>query len=1042
MILKKTFLIVWMFSCMLFLSLGLVSAYSSNEFNDSSTTGNVTMTTINPSEPTQTKYLEWASTLVVTAGLNLTKTGTSNYGGDGALGVVKFNASDGTADTFGNMVDGVDYSNTSNTLTLLKLNHEYNFSSFELGAGMTLTTTDTSGSVLYLRSQSHIIIDGTVNLDDILTTVSSYTDSHGRVFPTQSFAQGGAGGGGGEACSNSAGCEGGNGGSASSGYGGGGGGGGAYAEETGLEDRDAVGGNGAIGSASSPTGGSGGACPTTDDSTNGGNGGTGGGGGGACAQVDGSADPNGGNGGTTGNGANGNDGGASSTYGASGGGGGGGGGQRGSTYGIHFYMEANYIDGDGGTYDLTGTAGGVGGNGGDGQANHQDADYCASAGGGGGGGGGGGTGAGSIYYIYGSVTEGTGTESLTGGAGGSGGAKGSFQDDGTGNDCDALGGTVGSAGTSGNNGTTTATQFSNQFPPYKPYITLNGTTIWNYTDGVLNDQNRTPDFASTMQSFLNVCNYAGDVCTIPFTFHTFSNKYLSTAGITYLALLFDASNGFVENSRSFNSSTIEGSTEPFEINITYDASSYPNINVRLRYNNTFYASSSTGDGNNKAFLTTLTVPSVSVNTNISFYWEINLINSTGGNLFNSTTSTQEVQTLGIDDCSAHSFLILNYTMIDEDEEFVMNGTALNTSVEVDVNLYPQGSDTAIITFSGNYSQNNNPQVCLANDLAGSTYRLFAQAKYTADDYAVEYNNIQNFSLSNSTSPQNIDLLDLLDSHSEDFIITFKDANFLPVEDALIQIQRKYINQGVFKTVEIPKTDKDGKTIAHLVLNDAIYTIIVTKNGQTLGTFDNVRAICQNPTIEDCTISLNVFTSTLSTHDFTQIGDFTYLFTFNRSSRTLRAIYTIPSGGISTVLLNSTLFDQIGSTEVCSDSIASSSGTLTCVVPSNFGNGSVVAKLSKDGVLLRSVMIDLQSNPKDTYGASIIFLSIFLLLTLAGIGLGSNPMVSGIFLVIGMVLLLGFNMVTGNVSNAVGLSAGIMWLILAIIIVLIKGAKRS
>jgi len=45
-------------------------------------------------------------------------------------------------------------------------------------------------------------------------------------------------------------------------------------------------------------------------------------------------------------------------------------------------------------------------------------------------------------------------------------------------------------------------------------------------------------------------------------------------------------------------------------------------------------------------------------------------------------------------------------------------------------------------------------------------------------------------------------------------------------------------------------------------------------------------------------------------------------------------------------------------------------------------------------------------------------------------------------VIGMVLLLGFNMVTGNVSNAVGLSAGIMWLILAIIIVLIKGAKRS
>ncbi len=1037
MIYKRSLLIV----CMLFLSLTLVSAYSLDQFNDSTTTGNVTMTTINPSEPTQTKYLDWESTLVVTAGFNLTKTGTSAYGGDGALGVVKFNASDGTADTFGNMVNGVDYTNTTATLTLLKLNHEYNFSSFELGSGKTLTTSDTSGSVLYLRSQSHIIIDGAVDLDDILTSLSSYTDSHGRVFPTQSFAQGGAGGGGGEAC-NSAGCGGGTGGVASGGYGGGGGGGGAIAEETGSEDRDAVGGDGAMGSVSSPTGGSGGACPTTDDSTNGGDGGTGGGGGGACAQVDGSADPNGGNGGTTGSGANGNDGGSSSTYGASGGGGGGGGGQKGSTYGIHFYMEANYLDADGGSYDLTGGAGGVGGSGGDGQANHQDSDYCASAGGGGGGGGGGGTGGGSIYYIYGSATEGTGTQSLSGGAGGSGGALGTYEDSGSGDDCDALGGTIGSAGTSGNSGTTTATQFSNQFPPYKTYITLNGTTIWNYTDGVLNDQNRTPDFASTMQSFLDVCNYVGDICSVPFTFHTLSNKYLSTAGVTYLALLFDASNGFVENSRSFNASTIEGSTEPFEINITYDSSAYPNINVRLRYNNTFYSSSATGSGNNKAFLTTLTAPSVSANTNISFYWEINLINSSGSNLFNSTTSTQEVQTLGIDDCSVNSFLILNYTLMDEEDEFVLNGTALNTSVQVDVNLYPTGSETAIITFSGNFSQNSNPKVCLANDLAGSTYRMYVQARYTADNYAVEYNNIQNFSLSNSTSPQNIDLLDLLDSHSEDFIITFKDENFQPVEEALIQIQRQYISQGIFKTAEIPQTDQAGESIAHLTLNDVIYTIVVTKNGETLGTFENVIAICQNPTIEDCTISLNTFSSASSTQDFTTIGDFTYAFTFNRSTRTLKTLYSVPSGGISNVLLNATLFDQIGNTEVCSDSIESSSGTLTCIVPTNFGNGSVVARLSKDGVLLRAVMIELESAPKDTYGTNIIFLSLFLLLTLTGIGLGSNPMISGIFLLIGVTLLLAFNLMSGSVSNAVGLSAGIMWLILAILIVLIKGAKRT
>ncbi|KKK97106.1 hypothetical protein LCGC14_2656090, partial [marine sediment metagenome] len=85
--------------------------------------------------------------------------------------------------------------------------------------------------------------------------------------------------------------------------------------------------------------------------------------------------------------------------------------------------------------------------------------------------------------------------------------------------------------------------------------------------------------------------------------------------------------------------------------------------------------------------------------------------------------------------------------------------------------------------------------------------------------------LQNFTLRNSSIPQNINLLDLAVVDSQEFLVTFKSVELLPVAGALIDITRKYINEGVFKTVELPLTDDEGQVIAHLVLSDEIYTFI-------------------------------------------------------------------------------------------------------------------------------------------------------------------------------------------------------------------------
>lgn len=500
------------------------------------------------------------------------------------------------------------------------------------------------------------------------------------------------------------------------------------------------------------------------------------------------------------------------------------------------------------------------------------------------------------------------------------------------------------------------------------------------------------------------------------------------------------SRGFIENSQTFNSSSIEGSTEPFAINITYNSTFHNNILVRLNYNNIYFSATSSQSGDTREFSSTVNSPSVSALTNISFFWEINLIGDETVQ-YNTTDNNQSVANLAIDDCSVYTILLLNYSLKDEVSQVVINGATFNTSVEVDVDIYPVGSRTPIIEFSQNYSGNNNPQVCLQNDLGDTSYEVDVQTVYGGDDYQNEFYHLQNFSLTNSTLIQNIDLFDIKTAVSQRFKITFKDENFLAVEDAIIQIQRKYISEGVFKTIEISKTDESGEATGSFELDDVVYTLIVSKNGETLGTFDNVIAQCQNADINSCEINLNSFSSAIEPKDYTVSKDFSYTYSYNSSNREVSAVYTIPSGGVSLVVLNVTLIDGLGSTTACLDSISSSSGTLTCTIPQNLGNGTAIATLTKDGDRVGQALVDLEQEPEDLYGANLVFLGLFLIVTVLGLGIGDNPMITGVFLIIGAVLLIAFNLIDTGVGTFVKAGATIMWIIVAIVLVLIKGSKR-
>jgi len=131
---------------------------------------------------------------------------------------------------------------------------------------------------------------------------------------------------------------------------------------------------------------------------------------------------------------------------------------------------------------------------------------------------------------------------------------------------------------------------------------------------------------------------------------------------------------------------------------------------------------------------------------------------------------------------------------------------------------------------------------------------------------------------------------------------------------------------------------------------------------------------------------------------------------------------------------------LGTTVVCSDSLTSASGTLTCAVPTSFGNSTIIIKLMKDGEPVAFSQVGIQQSPRDLYGNNLMFLGMFLVLMMIGVGLGSSPMISGIFLIIGGIISIAFNLVAN--TGFFGGAATFIWLVIAVIVILIKGAKRE
>lgn len=546
--------------------------------------------------------------------------------------------------------------------------------------------------------------------------------------------------------------------------------------------------------------------------------------------------------------------------------------------------------------------------------------------------------------------------------------------------------------------------------------TVQGTTInYSFINYTLSTGNFTWNvLGCAKNTTTHTCNYAG-------------NNRTFTSGIT-------------ENSITYNSSVREGSLETFVLNITYNNNSYTSISAILNYNGSSFTTTKVGSGDTVLFTRSLNVPLVSGTTNIAFNWTIQLTGTTS-TVLNSTTNTQTITNLNIDNCGSFGILLLNYTLRDEETREFINATFYNSTAEVDVVIRPIGSPTlSVINKSFNYSLTNNPKVCLETDLGNSSYELYVTTRYGGDLYASEFHYIQNSTLSNSSLPQRIDLHDLKLTDTTEFLITFKDEFFSPVENALIDIQRKYVGNGTFRSVEISKSDSNGQAIAHLDRDNVLYSIIVTKDREILAVFDNIAVVCQDLVIGRCEINLNQLSTITSVDDFEDFGNLSYSFSFDKSMRRISLIFTTTDGSSKTVTLNSTKFDRFGNNTICFQSATTNSGTLVCDIPSSYGNVSVISYLYVGNKLITQRIFQLSADAVGQIGRSEAGIyTIFLVLTLAFMFMSSLFGVM-IGVVIGVIASSIMLFIEGGSIFATG--SYITLLIITALIIIIKISRRE
>lgn len=574
-----------------------------------------------------------------------------------------------------------------------------------------------------------------------------------------------------------------------------------------------------------------------------------------------------------------------------------------------------------------------------------------------------------------------------------------------------------------------------------PTLTLNE-EITNQTTLTL-PINVTLNFTAE-DELLDKCWYEYNETNTTFTCNTTQTINVTTSGahsINYFAN--DTLGNLASNSTSFyiyyitrnatatNPITEGGvSSHSFYLNMT-DITNF-NATAELYWNGTSYGlgTKTTLSNDSLRFDKNIIVPSIN-GTSVNWTWVYNISGNPNVTNYNISGNQTYIR-INITECGAGTYQILNYTLYDQETRAL--GSTANASIEVDLTLTSQANDSLSWQYHATKTNSTSFFICLPSGaLNNSAYNLDSVSKYTYQDHVIQYHYIENFNLTNSSIPQTIRLYPLATAKSTSFLVNYQDENYIYVENAVIDVWRRYIGDGVLFSVEHGKTDANGQTRLHLVTEDIVYKFLVWQDGELVYTSPEFLALCQ---ATPCQINLRQ--STEDTNGFSERDNLIYDYDFNKTTRT--ASFTFATKDNTQTEINMTILssNQYANDTACTTSLTTSGGQIDCVIPTAFTNTSYQTIIYQDGQYFGTAFDSLAPSSMEIFGYTGLILTAisYLMLALMGISSGIATIIFGIIGLVFMGIIQIFE--SGNVF---GMASAILWLIVAGVIIIIKITKR-
>jgi hypothetical protein len=272
--------------------------------------------------------------------------------------------------------------------------------------------------------------------------------------------------------------------------------------------------------------------------------------------------------------------------------------------------------------------------------------------------------------------------------------------------------------------------------------------------------------------------------------------------------------------------------------------------------------------------------------------------------------------------------------------------------------------------------------------------------------------------------QNVDLYLLSFAYMQPVYIYVVDQAGNKIQDAIVKIQRYYIDKNQYKTVAQVKTDFEGKGTTYLRVNEIYYKFIVEKDFKVLREFP--------PMIIACHGNCPPYTITLPIQDirenpfFKYFGKVSYHCTVNNVTEILRCTVTDLTQTMTKAVLIVNRHGPFGGHKICTNECESSACTLICNVPnlnSTLYHFVLVAEFPENlKYVIDNGYIDFRTTA--LLGDLGVFIALLLTLVLAFIGIW-NPVVSIILSVFGIVISfmlglipIGFGALTALVISAI------------------------